>query len=773
MDDLPAVAANLEALATLLRSPDVWGLPEQNCVVVLNPTTPQELVRPIDQAATEATDALLVYYAGHGLPTPGTLELHLALTGSEPNRSYTSVPYGQVKEQLVKSRARRRIVVLDCCYSGRALGMASGEPAMTVAQEARAEGTYVIAAAAETKKAISVPGEPYTAFTGELLDVLSRGIPDAGRYLDLDTLFKHLDQSLRAKRRPVPQRAVRNTADRVTFPNRAYDPDLEAERASRKGTPPTAGDQRARILQTLIESSPTAREVRLAALARGPVADVATLAELLPKAGMWDEVSDFLRQAVQDRPVHEIVGLVSSLTENQQSHEIEGVLTEAAARPVPELVDLITELPTDSATTLLTLVGRSSSAERLVELTKTLRARGLHPEASTVLSGVSRSSVVVDLVVALGREADGSVDVECLLHGSQRWDWLERSAIAVALRRTSLKRTTWRQLLRRHAPYAPKSLSMEFVRTLAIVYLWAISVQAVADNTSGQVQAVAVLSGAIPLCIYGIYAAYKTILTDPLLSTAILVVACSVSFSLPITTVLQYATYAGLSTVGLCFLVGTSRGARRKRAWYHKVIMQHRLNAPLAMQYLADLETAEGNDDTARGWYTRAAATKDTEVAAQAMLNLGTLEERQGAPDTARDWYTKAAATKHTKAAAQAMLNLGTLEERQGAPDTARDWYTRAITTERAHARESGLTGVLLDVTQPWEGRVAATIRGLCEKAAAKRAHAAPWAMFNLGTLEERQGAPDIARDWYTKAAATKNDEAASSAAEALARLTP
>jgi uncharacterized caspase-like protein len=243
LEDLPAVTANLDALAALLRSPDVWGLPAENCVVVTDPAGAAEMIGPIVRAAAEATDTLLVYYAGHGLVARVASELHLALTGSEkPNASYTAVPYGLIREELAGTRAERQVVVLDCCYSGRALGrMAGGDPAEIVADEALIEGTYLIAAAAETRTAVSVPGERYTAFTAELVTLLRRGLPGHGPYLDLDTLYREIQTSLRAKQRPLPQSRARNTAGRLAFRNRAFDDrhehwrDLlaEAERTAR------------------------------------------------------------------------------------------------------------------------------------------------------------------------------------------------------------------------------------------------------------------------------------------------------------------------------------------------------------------------------------------------------------------------------------------------------------------------------------------------------------------------------------------------------------
>ncbi|MEV5879686.1 caspase family protein [Streptomyces sp. NPDC052101] len=223
LTNLPAVAENLTALDRLLRDPGIWGLPETHCTVIANPVTAAEAMDPIIEAAAQATDTLLVYYAGHGLIARRDAELHLSLTGSRPNASHTALPYATIRDELLDTRARRQVVILDCCYSGRALGrMAPADAATVLADEAAIEGTYLIAAAAETRTALSVPGERHTAFTAELLTTLDLGIPGQGPHLDLDTLYRHIETTLRAKQRPLPQRRIRNTADRLAFHNRAH-----------------------------------------------------------------------------------------------------------------------------------------------------------------------------------------------------------------------------------------------------------------------------------------------------------------------------------------------------------------------------------------------------------------------------------------------------------------------------------------------------------------------------------------------------------------------
>lgn len=213
-ETLPAVVSienNLLALAEALCADQVWGLPAEHVAIVADPVTSSEMLDPLHQACDEATDTLLLYYAGHGLIGHRRAELHLALVGSASERIYTAVPYAHIRDALLDSRATRRIVVLDCCYSGRALGTMA-DPISAAVDEAGAEGTYILAASAENQVALAPEGEPHTAFTGELLTIFREGIAGCGAMLDLDTIYRHVRAAMRDKGRPLPQRRARNTA---------------------------------------------------------------------------------------------------------------------------------------------------------------------------------------------------------------------------------------------------------------------------------------------------------------------------------------------------------------------------------------------------------------------------------------------------------------------------------------------------------------------------------------------------------------------------------
>ncbi|MFF2864714.1 caspase domain-containing protein [Streptomyces rubiginosohelvolus] len=214
LEQLPAVGNNLTALASLLSGPHSLHLPARHITVVENPPDPSALMNPLRQAAAEATDTLLVYYAGHGLIDPHDA-LTLAMPHTEPSQVETSLNYDWLRRTLLESRAQRHVVLLDCCYSGLALGRMSAPRGL--ADHAAVEGTFLLAASAETRTALAPVGDTHTAFTGALLETLRHGIPGGPPLLDLETIYLHLRRTLEARAHPVPQARNRNSGARLAL----------------------------------------------------------------------------------------------------------------------------------------------------------------------------------------------------------------------------------------------------------------------------------------------------------------------------------------------------------------------------------------------------------------------------------------------------------------------------------------------------------------------------------------------------------------------------
>ncbi|MFE6483101.1 caspase domain-containing protein [Streptomyces sp. NPDC057757] len=215
LEPLPAVANNLQGLAGLLCSPLSLQLPARHVTVVEDPAEAHTVVGAVRQAAAEATDTLVVYVAGHGL-VDAQDQLVLALAHTEFGRIETGLPYDWVRQVLLMdSRADRHVVILDCCYSGLALGRMSAGTGLT--DQAAVEGSFLLAAAAETRTALAPVGETYTAFTGALLEALRQGVPGGPALVDLGALYRHLRQTMEARGHPVPQARDRNSGAQVAL----------------------------------------------------------------------------------------------------------------------------------------------------------------------------------------------------------------------------------------------------------------------------------------------------------------------------------------------------------------------------------------------------------------------------------------------------------------------------------------------------------------------------------------------------------------------------
>jgi hypothetical protein len=210
--ELPAVGENLVQLRKVLTDPEVWGIPPERVRTIDYPQSADVLKDAISDAAKDAPDTLLVYFAGHGLHDKKD-GLLLALPEATGKDTSQTVPWKQLAEVIRNAGSHRRIVWLDCCYAGLALPDKETTPDRKDLPEllkvAEVEGTYLLAAAQRNEEAQSPDGEGCTAFTGELVKALRDGIapgPPTQEFLSLNSLHQQVRSSLRKKHLPEPNR---------------------------------------------------------------------------------------------------------------------------------------------------------------------------------------------------------------------------------------------------------------------------------------------------------------------------------------------------------------------------------------------------------------------------------------------------------------------------------------------------------------------------------------------------------------------------------------
>jgi hypothetical protein len=203
---LRAVGKNVLQLEEALTDPAIWGIPADRVHTVGYPQSAAAIREAISVAAREASDTLLVYYAGHGLYDKVD-KLLLALPDATGDNTSGTIPWSELAELIRHANSSRRIVWLDCCYAGLALPDKETPPDLLGVAEVK--GAYMLVAAQKHEEASAPDGEKCTAFTGELLNVLRNGIapgPPGREFLSLNEIHQGARDALVKKHRSQPDR---------------------------------------------------------------------------------------------------------------------------------------------------------------------------------------------------------------------------------------------------------------------------------------------------------------------------------------------------------------------------------------------------------------------------------------------------------------------------------------------------------------------------------------------------------------------------------------
>ncbi|GAA0351290.1 caspase family protein [Streptomyces turgidiscabies] len=219
LPDLPGVHKGARALAdVLISSQPEPAFAADKLRLMIDPEDPRDILRAVQTAADEARDVLMLYFAGHGLVSQRG-ELQFATRSTEPGVDYTTVRYNDIRELVASSRAKRSLVVLDACYSGRALDVMGPYTGM---QEA--PSTYLLASAG-ARSASFVDSEGVPIFTQQLIDVLNFGDAEAPEILTIREIHQILAYRARRDGHPLPELRANETGHALALArNHALDP---------------------------------------------------------------------------------------------------------------------------------------------------------------------------------------------------------------------------------------------------------------------------------------------------------------------------------------------------------------------------------------------------------------------------------------------------------------------------------------------------------------------------------------------------------------------
>ena len=215
---IPHVKRNIEKLVTLFKDPDIVGLPQECIIPFLDVGEYSEILRNLKDEADKATDTFIVYYAGHGLwSTDDVTPLYLAVKNTVSlKKKYSAIPFNFIREIILGCQAKKRILILDCCYSGRVLNTMDDDDLTPVVG---IEGAYWIAATASTQPAKfdEKDTNSLTKFTEALVKVLSVGIPSASETLTIGMVFDEIKRHISEKPGDIPMPRSSNLDEGKNF----------------------------------------------------------------------------------------------------------------------------------------------------------------------------------------------------------------------------------------------------------------------------------------------------------------------------------------------------------------------------------------------------------------------------------------------------------------------------------------------------------------------------------------------------------------------------
>ncbi|MFC4628016.1 ATP-binding protein [Promicromonospora alba] len=288
LPDVPEVREGALALRDVLIDPDGGGLLAENCLIVPEDATREEVADTIVKATRKATDLLLIYYAGHGTRGWDKSDLVLSVRETNPERAgFSGIRFDDLRGFLSQSGARAKVVILDCCLSGRAVGQPLAEDGGEIGDEILIDGVATMTSVPANADAVVKAGEKYPAYTKRLIDILENGVPEADEFLTLSEIKNELRRHCARDGLRPPQARIVDQVDRLALAlNRSFTPTAETIALTEALAAHELLSQQAALLEQFALTA--------ASSLQKPLGRVASFTQLLKKryGGQLDERAD-------------------------------------------------------------------------------------------------------------------------------------------------------------------------------------------------------------------------------------------------------------------------------------------------------------------------------------------------------------------------------------------------------------------------------------------------------------------------------------------------
>ncbi|WP_417909330.1 caspase, EACC1-associated type [Candidatus Electronema sp. PJ] len=190
---------DVDAVDEILRSQE-FG---QFTTFVFKNVPNREIEEKIESVLADAgkNDLVLIYFSGHGKLNSSSGQLCLATTNTRlKTLQSTSVSVERIKSFFDSSATRKKILILDCCYSGAAGSVfAKGGVDDQLQIMSRGQGTFIMTASTGIQVAVEKESEQFSLFTKHLVEGIKSGEADKNDdgFVDMHELYEYVNEKVR------------------------------------------------------------------------------------------------------------------------------------------------------------------------------------------------------------------------------------------------------------------------------------------------------------------------------------------------------------------------------------------------------------------------------------------------------------------------------------------------------------------------------------------------------------------------------------------------
>ena len=185
LNPLPGAILDSEAIKQVFEHPEIGGFDE--VISLINPER-SAMEEAIERLFSERQkdDLLLLYYSGHGIKDDSG-RLYFANTKTRKSERgellrATAVSSSFIQESMQRSRSKRQVVVLDCCFSGAfAEGMTAkaGFSSFDIQGQLGGEGRVILTSSSSTQYSFQEESSELSIYTRYLVEGIKTGAADA------------------------------------------------------------------------------------------------------------------------------------------------------------------------------------------------------------------------------------------------------------------------------------------------------------------------------------------------------------------------------------------------------------------------------------------------------------------------------------------------------------------------------------------------------------------------------------------------------------------